>query len=258
MIYLKRLFFRLLGKTPADMEMVQYWKRNESVQAKVIRKDGALVMQMQGEKYIFPGFPRGYLLFGKLSKLKHEVKNQVFNDAWALLEQGDTPEGVASYLKLDVMPRIYALLEEHRYDMVPPERMVPAVREIYDAWNRAGGSPQLRDLVTYVLQEDDSYRFRFQWMVPYMHPRVMPYLDPVKLFERGMAWMEDAESIGDMKERVRLVKRVLLAILQDKENREFFTRLFREMNWGKVALSKADKFFFRGKYFKVDLDKFEY
>lgn len=258
MIYLKRLFFKMLGKSPADMEMVQYWKRSGAVQAKVMRENGAQVMQMDGEKYVFPGFPRGYLLFGKLSKLKHELKNQVFNYSWANLEQGDSDREVNRRLKQEVMPRIYALLADHRYDMVPPERMVPAVREIYEAWTRAGGPPQLRDLVTYILQEDDSYRFRFQWMVPYMRSFLFRFTDPVKALDRGMTWMENAEVIGDMKERVRLIRRILLVILTDDENRQFFTRLFREMQWGKVALSKADKYFFRGKFFKVDLDKFDY
>ena len=257
-IYTKRQFFKLLGKTPADMEMVQYWKRNDSVQAKVMKRDGVTVMQMSGEKYIFPGFPRGHLLFGKLSKLKHELKNQVFNDAWARLEAGESPEDVARYIKVAVMPRIYDLLEESRYDLMPPQRMVPSVREIYEAWTRAGGSTQLRDLVTYILQEDDSYRFRFQWMVPYMYPRLMPFVNPVLLMEKGLVWMENAEVIGDMKERVRLVRRVLLALLKDEANAEFFTKFCREVNWKKVRLSKADKFFFRGKYFKVDLDKFDY
>ena len=238
--------------------MVQYWKRSGAVQAKVMRENGAQVMQMDGEKYVFPGFPRGYLLFGKLSKLKHELKNQVFNHAWAWLEQGDSDREVNRRLKQEVMPHIYDLLAEHRYDMVPPERMVPAVREIYEAWGRAKGSPQLRDLVTYILQEDDSYRFRFQWMVPYMRSFLMKFTDPVKALDRGMTWMENAEVIGDMKERVRLIRRILLVILTDDTNRQFFTRLFREMKWGKVALSKADKYFFRGKFFKVDLDKFDY
>ncbi len=238
--------------------MVQYWKRNDSVQAKVMKKDGVTVMKMAGEKYIFPGFPRGHLLFGKLSKLKHELKNQVFNSAWARLESGENAEEVTRYIQLAVMPRIYTLLEESRYDLMPPQRMGPAVREIYDAWTRAGGSTQLRDLVTYILQEDDSYRFRFQWMVPYMYPRLMGVLDPAKLLEKGLVWMENAEVIGDMKERVRLIRRVLLALLQEEENRKFWMRFCRSVNWKRVQLSKADKFFFRGKYFKVDLDKFDY
>ena len=257
-IYLKRLFFKMLGKTPLSMEMVQYWKKNEAVQAKVMRKNGTLVMQMQGEKYIFPGFPRGYLLFGKLSKLKHELKNQVFNESWRMLDQGRTPKEIALYIKHMAMPSVYAILEEHRYDMVPVQRMVPAVKEIYESWTRAGGSPQLRDLITYIFQEDDSYRFRFQWMVSYMNPRLMGVLSPAKLLDKGLVWMENAEVIGDMKERVRLIRRVLLALLEDEDNKKFFTKWCREVNWKKVALSKADKFFFRGKYFKVDLDKFDY
>lgn len=257
-IYLKRLFFKMLGKSPADMEMVQYWKRGEAVQAKVMVQNGATVMQMAGEKYVFPGFPRGYLLFGKLSKLKHELKNQLFNESWRMLDEGATPQTIVRRAQDWIMPELYTLLEESRYDMIPRERMVPPVREFYDAWNRAGGSPQLRDLVTYILQEDDSYRFRLQWMVPYMYPRLMRVLDPVKLLEKGLNWLEHGEVIGDMKERVRLIRRVLLVLLEDEGNRAFWVKFCRTIDWNKIKLSKADKFFFRGKYFKVDLDKFDY
>jgi len=240
------------------MEMVQYWKSGESIAAKVTKSAGAIIMRMEGEKYNFPGFPRGHLLFGKLSKLKHELKNQVFNESWALLEKGKTAEDVVVYVRHEAMPNIYAHLDESRYDLIPPQSMVPAVREFYDAWTRVGGNPKIRDLITYILQEDDSYRFRFQWMTDYMYPRLMGIIDCRKLLEKGLVWLENAEVIGDMKERVRLVRRVLMTLLEDDDNRAFLNKFFREMQWRKIRLSKADKFYFRGKYFKVDLDKFDY
>jgi hypothetical protein len=77
----KRLYYKLIGKSPLDFEQVQYWKTKESIQAKVTHaKDGSQIMWLEGEKYPFPTYPRGYMLFGSLSKLKHEIKNQVFND----------------------------------------------------------------------------------------------------------------------------------------------------------------------------------
>lgn len=260
MIYLKRLFFRLIGMTPAKMEMVQYWKRNASVQAKVMKKNGVLVMQMEGEKHIFPGFPRGYLLFGKLSKLKHELKNQIFNESWALLEKGESP---VEHVKKVALPNVLALLENTKYDRVPEYRMVPAVREIHRAWTKVipgTVSLQVRDLLTFIFQEDDSYRFRIQWVVSYFNPNgiLNRFRNPVLLFEKAFEMLENAEVIGDMKERVRLWRRVLVALLNDPENRKAFTALCREIDWSKVKLSKADKFFFRGKYFKVDLDLFDY
>ena len=46
--------------------------------------------------------------------------------------------------------------------------------------------------------------------------------------------------------------------LEDEKIKELFLKLCKEMNWNKLKLSKADKFHFRGKWFRVDLDKFEY
>ncbi len=243
---------------PAKMPMVSYWKTKEAVQAKVTEINGVTVMMMEGEKYPFPGFPRGYLLFGRLSKLKHEIKNQIFNDSWAKLESGSPAQEINDRLKKDVLPNIFTLAEESAYDFVPPKSMSESVRELHRVWEKVSPNSPWCRIVTHILQEDDAYRFRFQWMVPFMLPWAMKFIDPVKLFERGLVWMENGEIIGDMKERVRLFRRIMLMILSDKENKEIFTRIFREIDWKKIQMKESDKYFFRGKYFKVDLDKFEY
>ena len=267
MLFIKRLFFKILRKTPASMEMVSYWKTNAAVQAKVTRENGATVMKMEGEKYTFPGFPRGWLIerrihpdgsveYGKLSVLKHNIKNKVFNDSWALLEEG---EDIVDRIKHQVLPEIMDMLEEHKYDMLPPERMVMPVREIHRAWTKVSPeTAQLRDLFTYILHEDDAYRFRFQWCVGWMPTWLFRFINPVKAFDKALWWVEQAEVINDMKERIRLFRRVIMALLEDEGIRRKFIALFREINWKKVKMSKADKYFFRGKYFKVDLDKFSY
>ncbi len=89
MTNLIRWYFRLIKKSPNDFEMVHYWKTKSGVQAKVTKaKDGSTHMIMEGEKYAFPTFPRGHILFGHLSKIKHEIKNQIFNESWKQLEEG--------------------------------------------------------------------------------------------------------------------------------------------------------------------------
>ena len=243
------------------METVRYWKTKEAVQAKVTEIDGVTTMYMEGEKYPFPGFPRGHLLFGKLSKLKHEVKNQIFNDSWAKLEAGVPTQEIVDDLKYKVFPKIEKLMEDTKYDRVPPETMCEPVRELYRAWTKV--SPQshsLRDLVCFIMQEDDGYRFRMQWLITFFNPSSLigRFLDPVKMFTKSLHWIEHAEIIGDMKERQRLLRRILLMVLQDKGVNQSFRKLCKEVNWNKVKMSKADKYFFRAKWFKVDLNLFEY
>ena len=250
------MFFKLLRMTPADMDMVEYWKRNESVLAKLTQKNGASVMYMENEKYPLACLARGYLLSGKLSKLKHEIKNQIFNDSWAKMGNTAEEQIVADIKK--AVENIYPHYEVFRYDVLPVEKLSPAVKEIHRAWSKIAPDSKVRDMVTVILQEDDSYRFRFQWIVSFMNPWTMRFRDPVKCFERGLEWLEHGEIIGDMKERVRLFRTIMMIILRDKQNREFLTKLFREVDWSKVKLAPADKYFFRAKYFKVDLDKFDY
>lgn len=244
-------------------EMVSYWKKSDSVEAKVVKTpEGHYVMYMQGEKYPFPGHPRGVLLFGPLSPLKHHIKNQIFNDIWAELEKPLTPTGEAQVierLKKEVLPRIFAITESGKYDMVPFEMLNPPVKELWRAMTAIENGNEtvrkLKETLCFILQEDDAYRMRLQWIVKFF-PRW--YTPTVKHLSFALSMLEQAEMIGDMRERQRLLKRVLLFVLKDPSIRAKFDALFKEIDWSKLALSKADKYFFRAKYFKVDYPEYQY
>ena len=257
-----RKFFKLLKKNPASMRMVKYWKFKESIPAKVTENEnGSLVMIMEGEDEVFPGFPRGHLLFGSLSKIKHEIKNQVFNESWRFLEEGATNEEVNRYIKKTV-DKVSEIVDIGRYDMTPPQKMVPAVREIWRAFTvleekyNSNRIKILKEALTYILQEDDAYRFRLQWIIQIFNPSAwwfkILFRNPVKDFEIALNELEHAEIIGDMKDKIKLLRRILLVFLKDERINQLFREFCKEVNWNKVKLTKADKYFFRGKYFKVD------
>ena len=181
-----KLFFNQFYKIKPP-ESVSYFKRSTAARARVIKgEDGSLQMDIQGEKYPFPGFPRGHVLTGPLAKIKKSIKDMVFNQVFAQLQK---------------------MADEHSADMLPPEKCAPAVREL----NR-------------VLQD-----------------------------------LENAEVVEDMKARIRLIKKVLTFFLQEDDAYRFrYQWVMERLDMNKVKLSKADKYYFRGKYFKVDHDKFDY
>jgi len=259
---LKKLFYKLIKKTPLDFEMVKYWKTQEQVAAKITKaKDGSTIMKLEGEKYPLAVYPRGYLLFGPLSKLKHEIKNQIFNESWQMLEKGVSNEEIISHIKSRLFGEIASLARLSKYDMLAPSAMTPSVREIHRAWTKV--SPQtavLRDYLCFILQEDDSYRNRVQWLVEYFNPNkwYMRLFDPVKLFEKALMMLEHAEVISDMKERIKLLRTILLLALSDESIRRQFTEFVREVDWEKVKLTRGDKYHFRAKYFKVDYKYIDY
>lgn len=251
-ITLQRFWYKLLGLNPARMPMVRYWKTKVAVSAKLTQENGQQVMYMEGEDEPFVGYPRGHILYGRLSKLKHEIKNQLFNESWALL---DEQKPIAGHIE-SRLTNIFALLDSMRYDLVPPSKLAPPIAEIHRAWTKAvpgETSYKLRDVVCFILQEDDAYRNRVQWLAGWIR-----WGNPLKVFDKALWWMEHGEVISDMKERQRLLRRVLMALLQDPRWRAAFTAFYKECDWKKVRLTKADKYHFRAKYFKVDLDKFEY
>lgn len=244
--------------TPDKMPMVKYWKYKNAVDAKVIQaKDGSMTMQMEGEDYPFPTFPRGYILFGPLSKLKHEIKNKIFNESWRKLEEGIDRKQVINEAKETLFNEIPKYFEPMRYDMIPPNKMCPSVKEIYRAWTKV--SPEtfvLRDILCFIIQEDDAYRWRMSWLAEWFGWFFK--WKPIKSIEYALSMLEHGEVIGDMKERQRLLKRIIMLALEDNKIKEKFIALFREINWKKVKLTKGDKYHFRGKYFRCDLNVLEY
>lgn len=168
-------------------ESVRYYKTKSAARARLKNaKDGSFEMEIQGEKYPFAGFPRGHILMGSLAKLKKSIKDLVFNQVFAELDK--------MYNDIEV-------------DALPPEKCCPAVREL----NRA-------------LQE-----------------------------------LEDAEVVEDMKGRIRLIKRVLTFFLQEDDAYRYrWQWVMERLDMKKIKLSKGDKYYFRGKYFKVDHSKFDY
>lgn len=226
----------------------------EACRAKVTEApDGSYIMWMEGEKYPFPGYPRGHLLYGSLSLLKHQIKNQIFNDAWKLYEDKVSPLDIIKHIKTVAYPNILQLGHDVRHDMMPYERMVPAVKEIHRAMTASGVPNGLRDIICFIFNEDDAYRFRFQWLVTHLGKRRV-----IENFAEGMELMAHAEVVDDMKDRVRLVKRVLLLLTMDYQFSKIFAAFIKELDFKKVKLTKADKYFFRAKYFKVDYPWYEY
>ena len=236
--------------------MVRYWKTNDAVAAKVVKTDeGHSVMYMEGEDYPFPGYPRGDLLYGSLSPLKHLIKNRIFNTSWKNLEEGKD---------LDVrkaLEEVDALFEEGKYNHLPFDAFVPPIKELWRAMTAIEHmSPRIKPLkkvLCFILQEDDAYRFRFQWMTKFFRPRWW-WKDTVSKFDLALSMLEHGEIVGDMKERQRLLRRVLVAILKDPVIRDCFEALVKELDWKKLNLSKADKYYFRAKYFKVDWPEWQY
>jgi hypothetical protein len=181
-----RLFFNFLYKKKQP-RMVKYWRWGNAAKARVLeQKDGSFGMQIEGEDEIYPGFPRGHVLMGPLQELKTTLKNRLFNEVFAELAK---------------------MVDGMKYDIVPRERMVAPVREIYD------------------------------------------------MFEK----LEHMEVVEDMKLRMKLIRTILCFFLQEDDAYRMRAQYFlSNINQKKVALSEADKYYARGKYWKVDYDKHEY
>lgn len=259
-------------------ELVQYWKTGDMARAKLtVLDDGSYAMVIEGEKYPLYGFPRGPVLFGALARLKFLAKNLVFNETWRLLEEGKTNEEVMSYIKNVALPEVLKEVAKNKYDFFPPERMCPAVREVWRALTEIEKrmTPEakeqfylLKQGVTFFLQEDDAYKFRVQFLARFVNPRSW-YRKLYRLItgteysfkkevEVLLNFLGDAEIVPDMKERANLIKRVLIAFLEDEEFGELIEAVVREIDWTKLRLSKSDTYYMRGKYFKVDYPVFDY
>ena len=272
-----RFFFNKFYKFKLP-PMVKYWQTGDSARAKLVTmKDGAYAMIIEGEKHPLYGFPRGPVLFGPLARLKFLAKNLVFNEVWRRLEIGQSEKEIFTYLFEDVRPILKGEIQGMKYDMFPPERLCPAVRELWRGMTAVEGrikNPQeredfkiLKEGLTFFLQEDDAYRFRLQWIARYINPKhplrkIFYFLKrkPYSFKEEIktiFGFLGNAEITPDMKGRSKLIEKVLIFFL-DSGFGDRIEEIVKELNWNKVKLSKADTYYFRGKYFKVDFDHFDY
>lgn len=259
-------FFR--NKKYRNAEMVKWWMTKEAVEAKVVKNpNGHYEMWMEGEKYAFPGYPRGSLLYGSLSPLKHLIKNKIFNEVYAIKENKDEAIQRAKSNLLE----IFSLSETgkptdsqsvemkpYKYDLIPFELLNPPVKEIWRAMSTIETSDnwrKLKEIICFILQEDDAYRNRLQYIVKFFPKWWKP---TIKQFEYGLWMLEQAEVVGDMKEKQKLFREIFMLILKDTIIRAKFEQFLQEVDWSKVKLSKADKYFFRAKYFKVDFPEYLY
>lgn len=256
------------------MPMVKYWKTSNAVKAKVTtNKDGALVMHMEGEDYPFEGFPRSHMLFGDykgtghgpLSVLKHTIKNEVFNYAWYALESGKSKEEVIEHIKRVALPKVFEISNDLRYDFIPPEKLFACAKELWRAMTviemkhpETKLIKPLKETLTLIMSDDDAYKNRIQWICQIFNPSHWWVFNPIKDFDLALQELEVGEVVGDMKERVRLLRAGINLMLSDKKFRKLFLELCHEVDWKKMQLTKADKYHFRAKYFKVDLINFEY
>lgn len=161
--------------------MVAYWKRSDGALARVKKNDkGYYEMQVRGEKESMPGFPRGPVLFSSVGKLKHIAKTEIFN-AFA-----------AEFAKIK---------DELKIDMVEPDRMVPAVKHLYDTFNliiecevtddMKGRIKMLRDVLCFFLDSDDAYRFRAQHFLWLMNQRKVKPSKQDMYYFRGKYYKPD-------------------------------------------------------------------
>lgn len=250
----KRWWYKIRGIGPGDMPMVSYWKKKDHVEAKLTEIDGVQTLVMQGEREPIKGFPRGHLLIpsgeehGDFSVLKHQVK-QVFNRAWEHRDPKKAKEDLKECLKY---------LEPLKYDRIPPKHLALAVREIHRAWTKVApgvNSERLRDILVLILQEDDGYRYRVQFMALWV-PLIR--LNPVKILEKALERVEHAEVVDDMKERIRLLRAGILTFLQDPDIKDCFIKFFKEVKWKKIKITESERFHLRSKYFKADMDVLTY
>lgn len=81
----------------------------------------------------------------------------------------------------------------------------------------------------------------------------------VREMARVLDEMVEMEVVEDMKERMKLLRNVIVFLAQEDDAYRFRMQYFFEnMKKSKIKLSRADKYYARGKYWRVDYKKFDY
>lgn len=135
-------------------------------------KTQSMELQIKGEKYPLRGFPRHSLLHGPMVPLKRYMKNFI----------------------------IEALVKCIPFK-IPDENLVEPIRElarVFDLLVKAEDEPdmkkmmgQMKDSICMILNEDDAWRFRFQWAMEKLDMNKIKLSKSDKYFMRGKSFKVD-------------------------------------------------------------------
>lgn len=175
-----RTFFKILY-TLRPPAMVHYWLKGGPALARVKKnKKGHYEMQIKGETESMPGFPRGPVLFSSIGKLKHEIKTRVFNE---------------------IRSDLGKLTDELKVDMIEPDRMVPAVKHIWDTFelmehmevteDMKGRIKLMKEVICFFLDSDDAYRYRTQMFLYLLNQKKVKLSKADIYYARGKYWKPD-------------------------------------------------------------------
>lgn len=155
-------------------ETVMYGeKKGKEFARKVINeKSGAEELQIRGEKYALRASPRHHFLHGPLAPLKRYMKNFVV-------------EAIVKCLPYKI----------------PDERLAEPVRElarVFDLVIEAEDEPeqkklieQFKDAICMTMQEDDAWRFRWQWAMEKLDMKKIKLNKSDRYFFRGKSFKVD-------------------------------------------------------------------
>lgn len=170
-----KLFFKYFYRFRPP-EMVKYGKKGGFQHAKITKaEDNSIQMEIKGEKYPFPGFPRQHVLIGgSLEKMKDKLKKEIFHTLFEVVE--------------DAAP-----------DMLPEEQLCPFVKEWWKVFGLLENAEitgdmksQIRNMkkvVCFFMQEDDAWRFRVQWMMERMNRKKCAMSKADMYYARGK-WLK--------------------------------------------------------------------
>ena len=154
---------------------VQYGEKKgkELAQPVFNEKTQSMELHIKGEEYALRGMPRHHFLHGPLAPLKGYMKNFV----------------------------ITAMVKCLPYK-IPDDKLVEPVREfarVFDLLIEAEDEPemkklmgQFKDAMTMMLQEDDAWRFRFQWAMEKLDMKKIKLNKSDKYYFRGKSFKVDS------------------------------------------------------------------
>ena len=154
-----------------QQKVVQYGDRQgkELSQPVFNQETQSMEMHIRDEKYPMRGFPRHHVLHGPLAPLKRYIKNLVI-------------EQLAKCLPFKI----------------PDENLVEPVRElarVFDLLSEAEDEPemkrlvlQFKDAITMTLNEDDAWRYRWQWAMEQLDMNKVKLTEADKYYFRGKSF----------------------------------------------------------------------
>jgi hypothetical protein len=228
----------LVGKRPADT------KKDDITVARVdFPKTGGVLTFYLGHKYPMKGFAISETV-QKINIIKstlHYAVSKLAENKFSLLLFFLF---FRKSLELVFSTFIETVYKSMFYEMLSENRWCDCVREVRRVFSKIGVSPELTGVVSLMLEFDDAYRYRFQWVMEKLNKenKTIPEIQRLLGILAENEFHPESQNENRLGDKWKKYKKAVHLLRLHRPSMKLIKAFLKEVDIDKIKLSKEDRY----------------